>query len=310
VANYGVIQSRFWDDPKVRAWDNDPRMLALYLLSCRHGSSSGIFVLPLSYATEDLCWDMPRLTLAMTILERDGFLLYDRATRVAFMPSYLRNNPLQNENQIKGAVKHVCTLPDTPLIAALIESARNCSEQWTIGLGEALMEQFQNPSETLSKPFRGYAQDSVLDSVPGSDPVPALGRGSAEGGQGELDGLTPPPDDKPTTADADFAEWRAAFGPNLHQRSRDNWKEARKEWDALRKRKVPAADILLVTKYLLATDTKLASGEFRQAAARWLKAGHFDDADTVAAARKWKENPNKPMKGGNALVYQPTGLYD
>ena len=43
---YHKVSPRFWADEKVLRWNDDAKMLALYLLTCPHRTTEGLFRLP------------------------------------------------------------------------------------------------------------------------------------------------------------------------------------------------------------------------------------------------------------------------
>lgn len=53
---YNRISTKFWTDEKVLQWDNETRLLALYLLTCSHKTTEGLFRLPKQYICADLEW--------------------------------------------------------------------------------------------------------------------------------------------------------------------------------------------------------------------------------------------------------------
>jgi hypothetical protein len=70
----------------------------------------------MGYIYEDLNWDMKRLGKPFTKLLEEVFIKYDTATKVVLVINYLKNNPIENENQAKAAIKQVVELPKTELL--------------------------------------------------------------------------------------------------------------------------------------------------------------------------------------------------
>lgn len=120
---YLRVAPRFWSDPAVKAWGDDARLLALYLLTCPHRTTEGLFYLPRLYAAADLGWGAERLSGAWSVLRRDGFLEDDDATDVVLIPKALAYQAPANGNQAKGAIAHLKALQPTPLLARLYEEA-------------------------------------------------------------------------------------------------------------------------------------------------------------------------------------------
>ena len=116
VPRYFRVSVRFWSDEQVRKWPDNVKQLALYFLTCSHRSLEGIFVLPLEYVCADLQWSARRVKKAMAVLNENGFLRYDPATKVMLIRNALRYQCPESENVIKGAIRRILDLPNTPLL--------------------------------------------------------------------------------------------------------------------------------------------------------------------------------------------------
>jgi hypothetical protein len=163
AGRYYHISPRFWQDPRVRAWSEDGRTLALYLRTSPHGNMVGLYYCPLPYMTADLQWDEGRLQAALDELVAAGYAHYDYESRVVLVTDALVDDPPQNPNQVKGAVAIVGQLPPTPLQETLIEIAdRACP---------ALAEALRNGFETVLKGLRNGFETVSEGFVEGSETV-------------------------------------------------------------------------------------------------------------------------------------------
>ena len=54
--SYWRVTPAFWGDEKVAGWNDDTRLLALYLLTCEHRTLEGLFRLPKGYIMADDLW--------------------------------------------------------------------------------------------------------------------------------------------------------------------------------------------------------------------------------------------------------------
>lgn len=135
---YNRISPRFWSDPKVLGWDDDTKLLAMYLLTCEHRTTEGYFRLPKLYMQADLEWSAERLAEPFGQLLADGFIEWDENTSVLLIVSALKNQPPQNPNQAKGAAKAIALLPPNALEKRFLELAEAHSER----LVEELPERF------------------------------------------------------------------------------------------------------------------------------------------------------------------------
>lgn len=74
------------DVPKLRA-----QSLAAYLCSCPHGNAIGLFFLPVGYIMADRGWGIDGAYDALAMLQRSGFVHYDKATEWAWVTDYFRH---------------------------------------------------------------------------------------------------------------------------------------------------------------------------------------------------------------------------
>jgi len=152
VRDYGKVHTSFWTSPNIRELSDDGRTLALYLLTCQHGTIAGVFRLPDGYASEDLQWSSERVKTTLAELFNNGFATRCETTKWVWVIKHLEWNPPENPNQRKAVAKMVTQVPD--------------SCEWKdrfIGENSDLIgihkekispesEPLANPLETLSKP--------------------------------------------------------------------------------------------------------------------------------------------------------------
>ena len=123
--DYHRVASRFWNDPKVRGWHEDARVLALYLLTSPHRATEGLFLLRRVYVAADLQWETHRLETAWRVLEDDRWILWDPSNEVVMIASALRYQRPNNENAAKGAMKRIKQIPaESPLVASFHTEAQ------------------------------------------------------------------------------------------------------------------------------------------------------------------------------------------
>ena len=164
---YHRVSSRFWADEKTMRWDDDTRLLALYLLTCPHRTTEGLFRLPKPYIAADLGWSMERLEKPFAKLLADGFIKYDETVSVMLLPNALKYNPPENTNQAIRAARTVAELPETPLLREF----QRLAEQYSERLAEQLAKLLGNPQTQTQT----QTQTQQTDDDPGeeSDPSPA-----------------------------------------------------------------------------------------------------------------------------------------
>ena len=146
---YHKVSPRFWTDEKVLRWNDDEKMLALYLLTCPHRTTEGLFRLPKLYMAADLGWSAERLEKPFAKLIGDGFMKYDEAVSIVLLCNALKYQKPENPNQRKGALSKLEELPATPLLWDLVELA----EQYAPAFAEELIKHFGKAlPEGLGKP--------------------------------------------------------------------------------------------------------------------------------------------------------------
>jgi len=125
MTEYFRVSPRIWLEP----YSDDVRMLAFYLLTCRHRELEGLYLLPLAYAADDLRWEVGRLKSAMSFLIADEFCSYDEQARVVFIHKALAYQAPGNPNQGTHCLNAIDDIPDTPLLAEFVQAAKKfCTE--------------------------------------------------------------------------------------------------------------------------------------------------------------------------------------
>lgn len=166
---YFKVSSRFWTDEKVAQWDDDTRLLALYLLTCPHRSMEGLYRLPKAYICADLGWDAKRLAKPFSKLLEDGFISYDETVHVVLVRHALKYQAPDNPNQGKAAIKALEELPETPLLWEL----QRLAERFAKPFAEQLRERFGEPPAPTPTPAPTPSPDKqtrAADAAPAKAP--------------------------------------------------------------------------------------------------------------------------------------------
>lgn len=213
MASYWRVSPKFWSDPKVLAWDDDTRLLALYILTCPHRTTEGLFRLPPPYVLADLGWPAERLAEPFARLLSDGFIEHDPTTHVVLIVKALEYQAPENPNQVKAAVRLLADLPPAP---ALTCHFRRLAERFCERLAEGLPEGFGKPPAPTPSPSPSHT--GTVDDAPTDSPV-----GRASGGE---------------DLDEGFEEFWADYP------RKTNRKDALGKWRARRREGVPVADLL------------------------------------------------------------------
>lgn len=104
------IDAKVWSDSKFIDLTNDGKLLFLYVLSCKHRNMVGIYPLPIPYGSYDLNWDNQRFKKGLQELLKQRLINYNFDTDIIFVKNFLKYNPLENPNQVKGAMKALDTI--------------------------------------------------------------------------------------------------------------------------------------------------------------------------------------------------------
>src|SRR4029077_2967535 len=129
MASYHKVSIRFWKDRDVRAWlkggEHLTATLALYLLTCDHKNSEGLYWLPTAYIETDLALEADEVGRRMAHLLDKGFIEYDEEAEVVFLPKALNYHEPKSERQIKGAIQALERVPETDLFPRFVTVAQS-----------------------------------------------------------------------------------------------------------------------------------------------------------------------------------------
>lgn len=153
---YTRVESRFWQDEKMRTVSDDARYLMLYLLTSPHRNIMGFYFLPSPYACFDLGWNEERFKKALQELLQTGGVAYDETTHMMLIKNYLKHNPLENPNQVKSAIEKLNEMPQTHLFQIFL----SIIEQFNKPFMKPLIERLQ---ERLGKPVTVTGTVSVIE---------------------------------------------------------------------------------------------------------------------------------------------------
>lgn len=148
VPRYFRVACQFWHDETVILWPDQMKLLAIYLLTCRHRTLEGFFVLPPEYMAADLRWPVRRVKAMLEELEKAGFIRFDQRTNLMLIKNVLRYQQPENANVQKGVLSRIRTLPDNPeMLCEFIGLARfHCSRKglsvFAQGLPDLLEKEF------------------------------------------------------------------------------------------------------------------------------------------------------------------------
>lgn len=168
AVRYNRVEPTVWIEP----WDDDTRMVALYLLTCSHRATEGIYRLPLSYALEDLRWDQERFDTAFDELRCEDFVRHDQRAQVVWIVKAFERQPPENKNVAIAALRRIKELPKTVLLHPFLTVAQRLSQPFADALGEgfpellgdslALTQALTNQASTATQPLRASESPGPL----------------------------------------------------------------------------------------------------------------------------------------------------
>lgn len=113
---YHRVPEIFWALAREHNWPDKTVILGLYVQTCKHRTTEGLYSLPFPYVTGDLEWKTPIIEKAMGQLGKADFIRYDSRAEILLLPSALEMQAPKAPGQIEGAIRRLKYLPASPLI--------------------------------------------------------------------------------------------------------------------------------------------------------------------------------------------------
>jgi hypothetical protein len=136
VSRYFRVSPNYWH--LASGWDDKTVIVGLYVQTCKHRHSEGLYHLPKEYIAGDLGYGASTVTKALKVLEGAGFVKYDKKASVILLMTALELQPPTTEKQVQGAIARIKTVPASPLLWDLYFHARSHSN----GLANAIADVF------------------------------------------------------------------------------------------------------------------------------------------------------------------------
>jgi len=177
------IDELMWKDAKFKKTHNESRLLFIYLLSSQHRNVLGLYNLPKYYIQGDLGYSSERVSKGLLELIENGFVTYDEESETILIHNFLKYNPLENPNQVKGALKAIKTIPKTQLFYNLVDiintSDNKYLEQLKLGLEKHLKSNgFERVCQRVSK--QEEEEEEVKEEVKEEESKPSWSEESDE----------------------------------------------------------------------------------------------------------------------------------
>lgn len=156
LRDYSKVHTAFWTSASIRELSEDGRALALYLLTCPHGTIAGVFRAPDGYVCEDMQWGSERVKKGFQELFDNGFAKRCETTKWVWIVNHLRWNTPDNPNQIKAINKVADTVPSS---CGWLSEFHVVAQQVIDATTFKPSKRKGNPSETVPEPFRNQEQE-------------------------------------------------------------------------------------------------------------------------------------------------------
>jgi hypothetical protein len=198
MAQYWRVSPRIWLH---HDWDEDTKLLALYILTCDHRTTEGLFRLPKPYICADLQWLPERLGKPFSKLLANGFIEYDETAQVVLIVKALKWQRPDNPNQQTAAIKALEELPETRLWERFLTVA----EEYAKGFAQALRQAFP----------QGYGNSPA----PSPPPSPTLNTSDGD----------PPQSDGQANQFNPYACWEQTIGQTIGPKHMEMFENAAKQ---------------------------------------------------------------------------------
>lgn len=129
---YGMVESTFWQRPKVRKLDPREKLALIYLFTNKHSNQIGLYQLPYLYMASDLNMTVDTVCDTVSTLCRQGFVRVDTEYEMVWIKGWWGHNQVCNPSQAKHCQKVFDELPDSPIKDEYIAEL---PQGFTVGMG-------------------------------------------------------------------------------------------------------------------------------------------------------------------------------
>lgn len=161
--HYNKVQNNFWRDYPRKGWDNNTKLIAIYLLTNHHRNTEGLFVLAKGYIMADLGLSKEEIDKALKVLIKDDFICYDSNYSVFMITNALKYNTLKNPNHQKSALNKLENLPPTHLFFDFLEKTKEYCPSFTEMLLECLNNKYLEQIIAAKIKEEGCHSDVIID---------------------------------------------------------------------------------------------------------------------------------------------------
>jgi hypothetical protein len=172
MSHYRKIDVRIWNDAKFMALSDDAKMTFLLLLTHPYQTMLGAMRTSCAALADDLGWPSERLSKAFREVSAKDLIRHDEASRLVWLPNFLKYNRPESPNVVKAWVKAYELLPECELKAAVWAG----SEAFVKGMSKAFVKAFESLSKDYAESGAGTGAGTGLKAGGAQDapaPFPA-----------------------------------------------------------------------------------------------------------------------------------------
>lgn len=148
MASYSKVSLLFWKDKEIRSWlragEHLTVTLFVYLLTCDHRNSEGLYWLPKEYVESDLALEADEVGERLAHLMDRGRIKYDAEAEVVFLPNALKYHEPKSKPQLKGAIAALERVPETTLFTDFLSAAETHAPSLAKELRKVFKERLGN----------------------------------------------------------------------------------------------------------------------------------------------------------------------
>lgn len=161
MAEYGKVETGFWAWARRHRLSDEARQLALYLLTCPHRNSIGVYYLPDGYVLSDLGWSLETVSERFEELFQNRFVYRCERTEFVFIRDHISHNPPANPNVTTSMLKLVDEIPsEFSYWSELKEQLKRLPKPFDEEFLNGLPNGSSNPFETKAKHSRAITKQS------------------------------------------------------------------------------------------------------------------------------------------------------
>lgn len=187
---YFKVSPQFWlgqTGRELRKLDPECTVVAMYLMTCPHANSLGLYYIPLPYIAHETGSTLEEASKALASLSEAGFCVYDHENEFVWVRSMARHQIgalKPRDNRVKAIRAEYGTLTSNSLLPLFFDEYADMLHLEHCR-GE---EEKVSPFEAPSKPLRSSLSLSLSQSLLCTPPTPSAGTEETEEDDPEIQG--------------------------------------------------------------------------------------------------------------------------